>query len=255
MGAVTVTATPRIHGTGRPEEDWRRSPWLQAVPSMRAEAWLDGVRRLVVVSPHPDDEVLGCGGLIHTARSLRIEVRIVSVTDGEACYPDSRRWSRERLRRTRRAELVAALDCLDVPPDCIDPLDVGDGNVHACEAALTASLHDMLQAGDHVLTTWRGDGHPDHEATARAVEQAARARGAATHQFPVWAWHWMSAGKREPDFARALRLCLGTGARSAKRRALDCFGSQLDSGDADVAAILPAAVRARFERGYEVVLP
>lgn len=245
---------PRIHGAGNFEADWLRSPWLQALPVVGAGAWLDGVGRLVVVSPHPDDEVLGCGGLIHTARSLGIAVHIVSVTDGEACYPQSSRWTPARLRATRRQELVDALACLDVPAACISTLAVADGRVADAEVALAAALRDRLRPGDRVLTTWSGDGHPDHEATARAVEQAAAGSGAASAQFPVWAWHWLSPMPAVSPLPGALRCTLPEAARSAKRRALACFGSQLDSGGAEVPPILPKVVLDRFERSYEVVL-
>jgi len=256
LDAVSVTAEPpRIRGAGNCESEWTRSRWLQALPGTEADRWLTGVRRLVLVSPHPDDEVLGCGGLIRTARDLGIEVHVISVTDGEACYPHSERWNAERLRHTRRTELVAALEGLGVASDRIALLDVGDGRVAEHEAALAASLHDLLRAGDRVLTTWRGDGHPDHEATARAVEHAVRSRDIGMHQFPVWAWHWMSPDVPQPGFADALRVRLSNDVCAAKRRALACFVSQFDSGEPGVPAILPSKVRQRFERDYEVVLP
>ena len=245
---------PRIHGAGNLEADWVRSPWLQALPVVGAGAWLAGVGRLVVVSPHPDDEVLGCGGLIHTARGLGIAVQIISVTDGEACYPQSSRWTPARLRIKRRQELVDALACLDVPASCISTLAVADGRVADAEAALAAALQDRLRPGDRVLTTWRGDGHPDHEATARAVERAAAGSGASSAQFPVWAWHWLSPTPATSPLPGALRCPLPDVARIAKRRALACFCSQLDSGEAGVPPILPEIVRERFERPYEVVL-
>jgi LmbE family N-acetylglucosaminyl deacetylase len=34
----------------------------------------------------------------------------------------------------------------------------------------------LLKPGDLLLTTWRGDGHCDHEAAGRACAQAAQAR-------------------------------------------------------------------------------
>ena len=40
------------------------------------------IRGLIVVAPHPDDESLGCGGLIAAATAEDIPVRIVVVSDG-----------------------------------------------------------------------------------------------------------------------------------------------------------------------------
>jgi LmbE family N-acetylglucosaminyl deacetylase len=75
----------------------------------------------VVVAPHPDDEILGCGGLLRHAAEQGMEVRVVAVTDGEACYPDEHWWTPERLRSARRAELAAALGELGIRPDPLSP--------------------------------------------------------------------------------------------------------------------------------------
>ena len=60
MDAVAV----RIEGRGTPESAWQGCAWLSALPLVEAAAVLRDTRCLVVVSPHPDDEVLGCGGLM-----------------------------------------------------------------------------------------------------------------------------------------------------------------------------------------------
>lgn len=50
---------------------WRSFPPLQAHD------------RLLIVAPHPDDEVLGCGGLIATAAAMGVPVRVVYLTNGD----------------------------------------------------------------------------------------------------------------------------------------------------------------------------
>jgi hypothetical protein len=51
-----------------------------ALPPFRAITASDTV---LVVAPHPDDESLCCGGLIHTARSAGARVAIVWITNGD----------------------------------------------------------------------------------------------------------------------------------------------------------------------------
>ena len=58
---MAVVTAPRIVGAGHVEADWQASPWLSALPVRAAESLLDGHRRLLVLSPHPDDETLACG--------------------------------------------------------------------------------------------------------------------------------------------------------------------------------------------------
>lgn len=246
---------PRIEGAGTPESAWQDSRWLAMLATVDAEAWLRGVRRLVVVSPHPDDEVLGCGGLIAHACQTGIEVLIVSVTDGEACYPDDTGWTAARLRAIRRGELERAAACLGVPPACVEVFAIGDGQVAANEDALAAELMRFIAPTDTVLTTWGRDGHPDHEATSRAVRVAVSARGARVVEFPIWAWHWLDPRGETPRIPGAVRLTLSTSACRSKAAALTCFGSQL--GTLSPAArdpILPPHVVERFMRGFEVLV-
>ncbi|MCD9028130.1 PIG-L family deacetylase [Luteimonas sp. BDR2-5] len=254
VAAVDIAMSPRIEGAGTPESAWRRSPWLAALPMLDAGAWLAGIRRLVVVAPHPDDEALGAGGLIATARAAGLDVRVVSVTDGEACYPGVDAWPAARLRAARRRELARAMACLGVCAGAITSLDLGDGHVAAQERVLSDALRPLLRSGDRVLTTWRGDGHPDHEACARGVERAAAACAADVVQFPVWAWHWMSPDVAVAPLPEAFRCRLPAAACSAKAKALACFASQLRSDDPAVPPILPPHVLARFGRGFEVLL-
>ncbi|WP_337246040.1 PIG-L family deacetylase [Luteimonas sp. gir] len=257
MDAVAESAdqtSPTIVGDGQHEGAWRASAWLQALPRITADACLAGVARLVVVSPHPDDEVLGCGGLMAEAGLRGTPVHVISVTDGEACYADDPRWPPAHTRAVRRAELRAALDVLgaDVPAT-VATLDLGDGRVGAGESALVARIAAQLRAGDRVLTTWRQDGHPDHEATARATADAACRAGVALREFPVWGWHWLDPTTPSPPFADAYAVRLSAQAVASKARALDCFVSQRAGGH--VAPILPPHVIARFSRDFEVLLP
>ena len=103
MGAVASTP---LQGTGTQEQAWLRCQWLWQHPAISAATLLAGHERVVVVAPHPDDEILGCGGLLGHAAGQGMQVRVVAVTDGEACYPHERWWTPERLRSARRAELA-----------------------------------------------------------------------------------------------------------------------------------------------------
>ncbi|BCW94630.1 MAG: hypothetical protein KatS3mg018_0112 [Fimbriimonadales bacterium] len=48
-----------------------------ALPALRPDD------RLLIIAPHPDDEALGCGGLIATAAAQGIPVRVVYLTSGD----------------------------------------------------------------------------------------------------------------------------------------------------------------------------
>ena len=72
-----------------------------------APLWSPGEGPLLIISPHPDNEVLAAGGLIHMWKQAGRRVTILSLTDGEAAYPHWR-----RLAQVRREELKEALRVL-----------------------------------------------------------------------------------------------------------------------------------------------
>lgn len=87
---------------------------------------LEQYERILILAPHPDDEVLAAGGLIamSLAASRPPQVQVVVVTDGDASYaaawlnghnPASRR-SFHRLGAERREESRAALTSLGLSP-------------------------------------------------------------------------------------------------------------------------------------------
>lgn len=245
---------PDLDGRGVPEHLWQRSPWLRDLTRRSARDIFGTARRLVLVSPHPDDEVLGCGGLLHDAGRHELPVLIVAVTDGEACYPGHPVWTHERLRATRRVELAAALAELGVPGLTLTELHLPDSNVASRHPQLVEALATLLRPGDFLLVTWRGDGHGDHEACARATRAAAERHHLAVTEFPVWAWHWLDPLHGPPAGVDAFAYDLDAAARDAKARALSHFRSQRPHPElGDTAPILPDHVTARFQRDFEVL--
>lgn len=59
-------------------------------------------RKWLVIAPHPDDEVIGCGGTILKAIDYGIQISILFLTDGEK----GGRGDAEEIRRIRRTEAM-----------------------------------------------------------------------------------------------------------------------------------------------------
>ena len=149
---------------------------------------------LVVVAPHPDDESLGCGGLIAAARAERVEVRLVVVSDGVGSHPNSRLYPPSRLRALREEETCRAAAELGLDAAAIRFLRLPDRSVPTRGAQAEAASEAIVVAAREcaagaVCVTWRHDPHCDHEASAILVD-AARARLGRTRVFayPVWGW-------------------------------------------------------------------
>ncbi|MDN4051670.1 PIG-L family deacetylase [Massilia sp. YIM B02763] len=250
-----VDRSRHIAGLGTPAQAWLDDPALAQVPAVGLDALVPEGRRAVVVAPHPDDEILSCGGLLHLLELHRRPFVVAAVTDGEGSHAGSAEWPVERLRATRPQETLGALDSLGIAAPQVVRLRVPDGGVTAAEEALARRLAGLLAPGDVVVTTWRYDGHPDHEATARACAAAARAAGAALLEVPVWGWHWSAPGDGAIPFAQARKLPLPPALVARKRAAMACFRSQLteDASTGALPIVFPQALE-RLLNPYELYL-
>ena len=253
----------RIDGEGTPEWAWRQWQPLWGAPLTSLDELVPEGRRAVVVAPHPDDEVLGCGGLLsllvtrHRAglppdRAPAPPVELVAVTDGEASHPGSPRWTPQRLAVQRRHERASGLRRLGLHVP-VHSLCVPDGHVAAHEDDLVLELCGRLRPDDVLLTSWRLDGHPDHEATGRACARAAVLTGASLVEIPIWAWHWARPGDAAVPWHRMRRLPLNARALRDKRTALAAHRSQLLE-DGDHPPVLFAEAVNRLLRPFEFVL-
>lgn len=211
--------------------------WICATP----ESLVAPFSRVVVVAPHPDDEVLVLGGTVAQLARRGHEVRVYAVTDGEASHPGSTVWPPERLRQTRPQESADALAQLGIAATVVR-LRLPDGGVAAQERALAAKL--QLAPGDTVFVPWRHDGHPDHEACARAALAAARNAGACCIEYPVWALVPEHAAHARLRHQVLHRIAVADDFVQAKARAVRAFQSQIEP-DGSVAPVLPpSALRA-----------
>jgi LmbE family N-acetylglucosaminyl deacetylase len=262
MASVT-TPTPAdrsvhdraISGEGTPETAWQGWGRLNALPEVEPEELVPFGGRAVVVAPHPDDEVLGVGGLLARLSKISRNILVIAVTDGTASHPDSLDWPPERLAHVRPQETREALQRLHLRHVQVSRLGLQDGDGKCFEANLSGLLSECFQPDDIVFTTWRYDGHPDHEATGRAVHSAASALELPCVEVPLWTWHWASPDDTRVPWSRARRIVLDAETHARKLRAVQAFRSQLES-DATTgrAPVLPEHVLARLTRPFEVVL-
>jgi LmbE family N-acetylglucosaminyl deacetylase len=210
-----------------------------------APEWIPPRVSTLVIAPHPDDETLGAGGLIAFQRSRGVEVRVVAVTDGEKAYGET-----PGLAEQREEEQAKALERLSVAREQITRLRLPDGNVAGFEAELEGQLSPMISHETLVVTTWRGDRHPDHEACGRVAEKLARRAGATLCSYFFWIWHWGTTDEFRPLAAR--RFVLDSALLRAKSEALSCHRSQLQREGGG--PVLPELLLQPARRPFEVLV-
>lgn len=248
MSHITDSFDRQIEGAGTSSAAWQAWDGIAALPAITAEELVPSGQarsRAVIVAPHPDDEVLACGGLLQLLAGLGREVLLVAVTDGDASHPGSTLWPQERLRSERPTESALALAALGWPQAQWQRLQLPDGAVARHAEALRAMLEALLRPGDTVLTTWRLDGHPDHEACGWASAAASSSCGARLVEMPVWMWHWAAPGDARVPWHRARRLELPEDVLARKRAAAACFASQLhdDPSTGQGAIVAPGSLQ------------
>lgn len=227
----------RVHvGAGR----W----WRRRVLARSVELPVPAPDRLTVVSPHPDDETLGCGALIARIRRAGRPVRVIVATDGRHSTT-SGVLPPERLAAVRSGELRAACGALGVPARDVIELGFVDGTLRAERPALTERLAELFAewTPDLLLVPCSRDVHLDHEELHRAAVRAAAALDPppTVLAYPIWSWAapWSGAGvrgrlaqvgwaARQLTGARWVRVPAGEHL-TGKRTALDRYASQISN--------------------------
>ncbi len=163
---------------------------------LRAPEFVSELGRVVVVAPHPDDESLGCGGLLALLAAAGQAADVLIVTDGSRSHPNSRSYPSPQLAALREQETLSALAALGLPADAAHFLRFGDcalpeaGTPEFTEAC--RRIHKILEdlSPNTLLVPWRRDPHCDHEATWRLLRGAAVQLASAPRwlEYPVWAW-------------------------------------------------------------------
>lgn len=129
-------------------------------------------RVALIVAPHPDDEVIGAGGLIERLLAARTRVHVAVVSDGAASHPVSAQWPRRRLIAERRRESRRALRRLGLGAGTVTFLDLPDGSLCAaatqCRRAIRREIARLSQL-DLIVGPDPADAHPDHRAVAAAI--------------------------------------------------------------------------------------
>lgn len=232
---------------------------MAALPYADLDA-ITGGGTTLLLAPHPDDESLGCGGLIAEACARGRPPVVAVLTDGAMSHPSSRSHPRPRLKALREAETRAAAAILGLPPDRLHFLEFSDGQAPsegpglASAAERVARLVRLYGAGS-ILATWEHDPHWDHAAAHLIAHEAARLTDARVLSYPVWGWT-LPAAHLLPDRAvLGARLDIARHL-PAKRRAIAAHASQhpgLIADDPDGFFLKPEML-AFHDRGFEVFL-
>lgn len=128
--------------------------------------------KTLIVAPHPDDEVLGCGGTMARLADCGQEVHVAVVTRGyEPAFPSAMvEQVRAELAEAHKVLGVTQCHFLDLPAAALDTVP---------GAELNAAIGGLVQklAPETLFLPFIGDIHRDHQLIFTAGLVAARPRG------------------------------------------------------------------------------
>ncbi|TGE26021.1 PIG-L family deacetylase [Hymenobacter aquaticus] len=236
---------------------------FDALPS-RPAGYAATLGHTLVVIPHPDDESLGCGGLLALLRQAGQPVSAVLVSDGTMSHPNSRRFPAAARQALREQELREALEILGVETADTLYMQLPDGAVPTVDQPGFAAAANQLQAyltrqrPTTLLVPWRRDPHPDHRATSQLVQAALAALPAKPRilEYVVWAWERAAAADLpQPGEVHGWQLDIAP-VLAQKQRAIASHRSQLTNliDDDPNGFQLSGSMLAHFARPFEVYL-
>lgn len=146
---------------------------------------------LLVVAPHPDDETLGCAGVMRRYREQGHIVRIIIVTDGSGANLPFQPLPQE-IAAMRRKESIHAANILGIPTEEVLFLAYPDGGAqeHLPRIAEDIASQIWLYQPALILAPHGIDAHVDHRAVAN-VMQLLKNDGKVTCpvlEYPMWFW-------------------------------------------------------------------
>jgi LmbE family N-acetylglucosaminyl deacetylase len=214
--------------------------------------------RTVILAPHPDDESLGCGGMIAELCRIGRPPLVMVVTDGSGSHPNSSHVRTQALRRLREREAGDALWRLGLTdPSALVFMRLRD----------TAAPHegpDFDRAVSRIAAfatgcaticaPWGHDPHCDHQAAHLMACAVAAQTGMRHLAYPVWGWTLPGGTSLPGAHVQGWRLDIRR-AMPAKKSAIAAHRSQLGGIIDDPGGfILPPALLEACERPYEVFL-
>lgn len=177
--------------------------------------------KILVLAPHPGDDIFGAGGTLAKHGDQGDEIRIIYLCDGRSgTKRATTEIVREELKKTRRTEAIEATEVLGIKSNALTFWGYRDGQLSANKTtikALTQVLSDYVP--NIIYVPHPNDGEADHVATAQILAKTLSAVGS---DLPAEIWSYEVS---QPAFLNRLIDISATAIQ--KERAIEAHASQL----------------------------
>lgn len=209
--------------------------FLSFMTALAADMRMTG--SLLVIAPHPDDESLGCGGLIARHCTEKNPPHIAVLTGGGGSLRGRSDISETEVVNARRKLTLDSAKQLDLPEENIHFFDFKDGDIGARPESEMSRLRMMINdlCPDNILVPHNGEGWPDHLA-ARDIGIKLAPDNASVWEYCVWMWYY---NVWNLDWKNAAVLRMSDTEHSSKLRAVDAYIKPLAPCGTPWSGVLP----------------
>lgn len=147
--------------------------------------------KCLILAPHPDDEVMGCGGLIQRLCEQGNPPHVVILTGGGQSHAACCHLPESDIKKERRAMASQILQNLGSPVGHLHLLDFPDGSISAQhkEMQTLQKLVSEIQP-EIVFIPHHGEGWSDHLICRELIDKITSLGTVAIYEYCVWLWYY-----------------------------------------------------------------
>lgn len=178
--------------------------------------------RVLIVAPHPDDEALGCAGLIQRLLREGKQVDIVILSGGGKSHAGCCQIEESLLIDSRRNLSRKAAGLLGLPLKNLHFLNYPDGSIsfYCPETDQLKNLIEVLQP-NAIFVPHRGEGWSDHLVAGDIVRKLiGQDPQIEMYEYCVWFWFY---NVWNIDWKKARILAMSPLEHKNKNRAIDAY--------------------------------
>ena len=192
---------------------------------------------VIIIAPHPDDEVFGCGGLIARLVADGHAPHVIELTGGGGSHRGCCSTSESEIISARRELTHKAMSALGLPEWHLHELNFTDGNIGEGNPEEKKQLVALILEikPDVILVPHHGDGWPDHLA-ARELGIELAGDDLEVYEYCVWMWYYR---QKNLDWQNGYVLKMSQAEHQKKLDAINIYHSALAPCGKPWVGILP----------------
>lgn len=197
---------------------------------------------IIIVAPHPDDEVLGCSGFIQRMIDNGKQVHVVILSGGGKSHQGCCHIDESTLIDSRRKLSRKAAKILNLPLDQLHFLDYSDGSISFNDPE-TQRLQILIEelSPNAIFVPHKGEGWSDHIETGKIVREIIRIKSIPVqlYEYCVWFWYY---NVWDIDWKNAFILKMDQKEHLVKLKAIDAYVKPLAPCGKPWSGVLPNLV-------------